>query len=110
MDDDKLLKAIGYGIEALLIGWLTYLFAYQNYLLYHWHRGLKLPSKLPFVIVGVLTALLFFAYEFYKLEKDSKRRVSTATTSREASFQEENAEENAGLSTLANMGDSGTRE
>lgn len=74
MDEDKLPKVIEYSIEALLVGWLTYLFAYQNYLLYKWHRGLRLPSKIPFVLIGVLAGVLFFVYEINKLVKSAEAK------------------------------------
>ncbi|WP_240922818.1 hypothetical protein [Thermococcus sp. Bubb.Bath] len=62
-------KLVEYAIEALLIGWFVYLFAYQNYLLYHWHRGMTLPSKTPSLLAGIISGLAFFAYESYKLLK-----------------------------------------
>ena len=65
--EERKWKIIEYTVEALLIGWLGYLFLYQNYLLYRWHRGLPLPSKWPFVVAGVLMGLAFFIYEMWKL-------------------------------------------
>ncbi|WP_367884307.1 hypothetical protein [Thermococcus sp. JCM 11816] len=47
-------KIAEYIVEAVLIAWLGYLFLYQNYLLHNWHRGLPLPSKTPYIILGVL--------------------------------------------------------
>ncbi|ASJ03329.1 hypothetical protein A3L09_08695 [Thermococcus profundus] len=69
MDEDRALKIIEYGIEALLIGWFTYLFAYQNYLLYRWHRGLPLPSKFPSLLLGIAAGAGFLAYELWKMKK-----------------------------------------
>ena len=66
---DREKKLIEYGIEALIIAWLGYLFLYQNYLLHKWHRGLPLPSRVPFVLGGVAMGLAFFIYEAWKLEK-----------------------------------------
>ena len=62
-------RIVEYVVEALLILWLGYLFLYQNYLLYNWHRGLPLPSKWPFIAIALGIALLFLAYEIGKLEK-----------------------------------------
>jgi len=62
-------KLIEYGIEALIITWLGYLFLYQNYLLREWHRGLPLPGRGPFVLGGIAMGVAFFAYEYWKLQK-----------------------------------------
>ena len=64
--DERWKKLTEYTIEALLIAWLGYLFLYQNYLLYHWHRGLPLPSKTPYEILGVLMGATFLAFEVWK--------------------------------------------
>jgi len=53
-------KLLEYGVEAVVVSWLGYLFLYQNYLLYNWHRGLPLPSRWPFLIGGVVMGALFF--------------------------------------------------
>lgn len=60
-------KLIEAGIEGLIIMVLAYLFYYQNYLLYKWHRGLPLPSKIPFVIAGILTGAAYFIYKLYRI-------------------------------------------
>ncbi len=70
MNEQKALDLIEYGVEALLLGAFTYLFAYQNYLLYRWHRGLPLPSKLPFLLIGVVVGLGFFLYKSWKILKE----------------------------------------
>jgi H+/Cl- antiporter ClcA len=67
-------KLVEYSLEALLIAWLGYLFLYQNYLLYKWHRGLPLPSKLPFILGGVVMGVTFLAYELWKLGKNTENR------------------------------------
>lgn len=67
MDEDGALKVIEYSLEALLLGWFTYLFAYQNYLLYKWHRGMTLPSKTPALVLGVMVGGAFLAYELWKM-------------------------------------------
>jgi len=67
MDEERTLELIEYGVEALLLGAFTYLFAYQNYLLYRWHRGLPLPGKLPFVIVGIVVGSAFFLYKSWRM-------------------------------------------
>lgn len=67
-------RLIEYTVESILIAWLSYLFFYQNYLLYNWHRGLPLPSRLPFVFIGLLIGTLFFWYEWRKFEKELERK------------------------------------
>ncbi len=62
-------RIMEYVVEAIVILWLGYMFLYQNYLLYNWHRGLPLPSKWPFFMIAFGIALLFLAYEIGKLEK-----------------------------------------
>jgi len=57
-------KFAEYVLEALILGWFVYLFAYQNYLLYNWHRGLRLPSRAPSLLIGILSAALFLFYGF----------------------------------------------
>jgi H+/Cl- antiporter ClcA len=69
-------KLVEYAVEALIIGWFVYLFAYQNYLLYHWHRGLPLPSKVPSVVAGIAAGVLLFLYEWFKFQRElEKNRV-----------------------------------
>ncbi|AJC72081.1 membrane protein [Thermococcus guaymasensis DSM 11113] len=74
MDEERTLELIEYGVEALLLGAFTYLFAYQNYLLYRWHRGLPLPSKLPFLIIGAVVGLGFFLYKSREILKEVETR------------------------------------
>ncbi len=98
--EERTIKTIEYSVEALLIAWLGYLFFYQNYILYTWHRGLPLPSRLPFVVTGVVLAALFFWYEYRKMERElntegigntpSPERPETANTERSRKTQEEN--------------------
>nr|WP_052696170.1 hypothetical protein [Palaeococcus ferrophilus] len=66
------LRLIEEGIITLLITWLSYLFFYQNYLLYKWHRGLPLPSKTPFLLAGLAVGLIYALYASRKLEKEFK--------------------------------------
>jgi len=61
-------RLIEYSVEAVIVGWLAYLFFYQNFLLYNWHRGLPLPSKWPSAVLGVVSGVLFFWYEWMKFE------------------------------------------
>ncbi|WP_206204508.1 hypothetical protein [Thermococcus sp. 21S7] len=63
-------RLVEYSIEAVIIAWLAYLFFYQNYLLHGWHRGLPLPSKLPFMVAGIVVAALFFWYEWKRFERE----------------------------------------
>ncbi len=70
-------KLIEYAIEALLIGWFVYLFAYQNYLLYHWHRGMALPSKTSSLLAGIISGLVFFVYESRNLFRLSGKDSSS---------------------------------
>ncbi|WP_297062544.1 hypothetical protein [Thermococcus sp.] len=70
---DREKKLIEYGVEALIIAWLGYLFLYQNYLLHKWHRGLPLPDKVPFILGGIVMGLAFFIYEAWKLEKNASK-------------------------------------
>lgn len=65
-------RIIEYTVEAILIGWLGYLFLYQNYLLYEWHRGLPLPTKWPFLLCGLAMGIIFLVYELWKLGKETK--------------------------------------
>ncbi|NJE05431.1 hypothetical protein E3E36_04595 [Thermococcus sp. M36] len=67
-------RLIEYIAEAVLVGWLGYLFLYQNYLLYTWHRGLPLPSKSPFIVAGIVLGALFFWYEWSRLEKEFEKK------------------------------------
>jgi len=60
-------KLIEAGIEGIIIMVLAYLFYYQNYLLYGWHRGLPLPSKIPFIIAGILTGAAYLIYKLYRI-------------------------------------------
>ncbi|MDV3104475.1 hypothetical protein [Thermococcus waiotapuensis] len=82
-------KVVEYSVEAVLIGWFTYLFAYQNYLLYRWHRGLELPPKLPFILVGSLAGLLFFVYEIGRLLKATSRKLPASAAPSETPVSEE---------------------
>ncbi|WP_367883366.1 hypothetical protein [Thermococcus peptonophilus] len=59
-------KIAEYIVEAVLIAWLGYLFLYQNYLLHNWHRGLPLPSKTPYIILGVIMGITFLAFELWR--------------------------------------------
>jgi hypothetical protein len=83
--DERTIKTIEYSAEALLIAWFVYMFSYQNYILYTWHRGLPLPSRLPFLLLGVLSGTVFFWYEYRKLEGDLiTRKAENALPSEEA--------------------------
>ncbi|WP_237698680.1 chloride channel protein [Pyrococcus yayanosii] len=53
-------------VEAILIAWLGYLFLYQNYLLYRWHRNLPLPSRVPFLLAGIVMGLIFLWWQLRK--------------------------------------------
>ncbi len=77
--EEKDKKLIESGIEALILGWLAYLFFYQNFLLYKWHRGLSLPSKLPFMVAGVLVGLAYFLYRWEKIEREIPKKVPKET-------------------------------
>ncbi|WP_457753766.1 hypothetical protein [Thermococcus sp.] len=77
--EEKDKKLIESGIEALILGWLAYLFFYQNFLLYKWHRGLLLPSKLPFLVAGILVGLAYFLYRWEKIEKEIPKEVPKET-------------------------------
>ncbi|KUH33192.1 hypothetical protein APY94_06665 [Thermococcus celericrescens] len=77
--DEKTSRLIEYTVEALVVTWLGYLFLYQNYLLYRWHRGLPLPSRSPFILIGVILGILFFWYEWNKFEKELARREEAAS-------------------------------
>ncbi len=81
--EEKEKRLIEYSVEALLIGWLGYLFLYQNYLLYKWHRGLPLPEKWPFILAGIGMGLGFLLYELWKLEKTSSAEDSEEVPSPE---------------------------
>ncbi|AFL95847.1 hypothetical protein CL1_1650 [Thermococcus cleftensis] len=70
--EERTRRLIEYTVEALLVAWLSYLFFYQNYLLYRWHRGLPLPSKWPFFLAGVLVGALLFWYEWNKFQMEEK--------------------------------------
>ncbi|KUK16676.1 MAG: Uncharacterized protein XD54_2033 [Thermococcus sibiricus] len=59
-------KLIEAGIEGAIITVLAYLFYYQNYLLHKWYRGLPLPSKIPFMVAGILTGAAYFIYKLYR--------------------------------------------
>ncbi|ADT84113.1 hypothetical protein [Thermococcus barophilus] len=78
--EEKDKKLIESGIEALILGWLAYLFFYQNFLLYKWHRGLLLPSKIPFLVAGILVGLAYFLYRWEKIEKEIPKEVPKGTS------------------------------
>ncbi|ASJ07486.1 hypothetical protein [Thermococcus pacificus] len=79
--DERTSRLIEYTAEALLVSWLSYLFFYQNYLLYRWHRGLPLPSKTPFIIAGIIVGALLFLYEWFKFERELEKKHRTASES-----------------------------
>ncbi|QDA32492.1 hypothetical protein FH039_09410 [Thermococcus indicus] len=79
--DEKTGRFIEYAVEALVVTWLGYLFLYQNYLLYRWHRGLPLPSRFPFILLGVILGILFFWYEWNRFEKELAKREEAASES-----------------------------
>ncbi|USS40333.1 hypothetical protein NF865_08405 [Thermococcus aggregans] len=60
-------KLVEAGVEGVIIMVFSYLFYYQNYLLYKWHRGLSLPSKIPFAIAGILTGAAYLMYKLYRI-------------------------------------------
>ncbi len=77
--DERDRKIIEHAIWALLLAWFSYMFFYQNLLLYRWHRGLPLPSKWPFITAGIFVGLAYFLYKWEKepahhevLEKEGK--------------------------------------
>ncbi len=70
--DNRFLRAIEYSIEALIIGWLSYLLIYQNYLLYRWHRGLPKPSRGYFILAGFVIGVSFLSYELIKMFRSGK--------------------------------------
>jgi len=73
--DDRTLKIIEESIITLLIAWLSYLFIYQNYLLYRWHRGLPLPSRIPALLGGLSLGILYALYVARKFEKEFEERI-----------------------------------
>ena len=48
-------------IEDVVIGLIVLIFLkevfYKNYLMYKWHRGLNLPSKIPFYLISIVIVL-----------------------------------------------------
>lgn len=69
-------KLIEEGFISLLLAWLSYLFFYQNLLLYKWQKGLPLPSKTPFVIAGILIGAGYFLYKWSRLKEKFKENKS----------------------------------
>ncbi|AAL81056.1 hypothetical protein PFDSM3638_04670 [Pyrococcus furiosus DSM 3638] len=67
--DKKWNDGIILALETAFISWFTYAFLYQNYLLYKWHRGSPLPSKIPFVLAGIFVGLAFLAWKGRNLLK-----------------------------------------
>jgi len=92
MEDGRELEIIEYGVEALLIGAFTYLFAYQNYLLYRWHRGLELPAKWPFYLLGILVGIAFFVYKSNGLLRGGKSPSAGSEIDGQKSEEAENAD------------------
>ncbi len=86
--EEKDKKLIESGIEALILGWLAYLFFYQNFLLYKWHRGLSLPSKLPFIVAGIFVGLAYFLYRWEKIEKEIPKKTPVPQEISEENLQE----------------------
>ncbi|MCD6558906.1 hypothetical protein DRN43_02180 [Thermococci archaeon] len=72
--DDRTLRTIEESIITLLIAWLSYLFIYQNYLLYRWHRGLPLPSRIPALLGGVAFGALYAMYAARKFERELEEK------------------------------------
>ncbi|ASI98737.1 hypothetical protein A3L02_03740 [Thermococcus celer Vu 13 = JCM 8558] len=70
-------RLIEYSVEAVIMAWLAYLFFYQNFLLYRWHRGLPLPSRWPFALLGIVTGGMFLWYELVKLERELETEGET---------------------------------
>lgn len=68
--DDKTLRIMEESVITLLIAWLSYLSIYQNYLLYRWHRGLPLPSRIPALLGGLSLGTLYALYVVKKFEKE----------------------------------------
>ncbi len=64
-------KIIEHGFWALLLAWFSYMFFYQNLLLYRWHRGLPLPSRLPFMIAGILVGLAYFRQRWDRITEEA---------------------------------------
>ncbi|WP_240910575.1 hypothetical protein [Thermococcus sp. GR6] len=94
--EEKDKRLIEYTVEALIVAWLSYLFFYQNYLLYNWHRGLPLPSKWPFLLVGIGIGALFFWNEWRKFEKElSEGSVYTEGTPRTPTITKEMPEDSS---------------
>ncbi len=85
--DDKALRVIEYSLEALILGWLSYLLIYQNYLLYDWHRGLHLPSRGSFVVLGIVIGGAFLTYRMLGLLMEG-RKVSRSGDMMENEWQE----------------------
>lgn len=79
--EERDLRLIEEGIITILITWLSYLFFYQNYLLYRWHRGLPLPSKTPFLLAGLGAGLLYALHASRKLEKEFKEKEAQSFSS-----------------------------
>ncbi len=79
--DERTSRLIEYTVEGLLVAWLGHLFIYQNYLLYKWHRGLPLPSRLPFITLGIILGALFFWYEWSKFERELEKKSHAASES-----------------------------
>ncbi len=78
--EEKDKKIIEHAFWALLLAWFSYMFLYQNYLLHNWHRGLPLPSKWPFVFLGVGIGTLFFMYKLRDIENVEESHIKPADT------------------------------
>ena len=91
--DEREQRLVEYSIEALLVAWLSYLFFYQNYLLHNWHRGLPLPSKVPFLILGVIVGGLFFWYEWSRFEKEFQKRSTNVRSVLPVAIREEGSQD-----------------
>ncbi|MDI3475006.1 MAG: hypothetical protein PWQ79_214 [Thermococcaceae archaeon] len=95
MDNRIELRLIEYGVETILVAWLSYLFFYQNYLLYKWHRGLPMPPKWPFVLIGIAIGVLFLWYELNKMEKELGKNPLAVLLSTPEPINNETPEEGA---------------
>ena len=74
--EERWKKLMEYLIEAGILAWLGYLFLYQNYLLHNWHRGLPLPSREPYRVLGILLGMAYLLIAVWRNRETFFRRTS----------------------------------
>ena len=66
-------------VEDFIIGIVAFIFIneflYKNYLMYSWHRGLEIPSRIPSYLIAliIVLGLAYLEYNGLKWLRNKKR-------------------------------------